>query len=190
MFFIQSLALFLTALSGPPEVPTIEESEFAYYFGEFVTYSMEDANAMSRLITDRLADSLFQSETNETLQTRLKLIKNTSQEYPELVGRFAKLDARLQTTFNARVTKSKSHKLIYTAAGALVGAIIGFPAGKLLSNHSALGTKMLWITVPAGALVGAGAGYLLSGLIEKPDSSHSSNLMSKDLETIEAELNH
>lgn len=190
MLWIQSLVLLLPMVTEPPEVPINEENEFGYYYGEFMTYGMEDTHPMSRLITDRLAESVFQSEDKDTLQARLRLLKKSSSDYPELVTRFAKLDERMQRSFTTRVTKAKSNKLLYTAAGALIGAVIGLPVGKLIATHTTLGMRVLWITVPAGAIAGGGAGYLLSDLLERPEKVQSSDLLSKDLQTIEAELSH
>lgn len=183
-YFLLSLPLALES-----EVVT-EESDFGYYFGEFLTYAMEDQQPLSRLIIDRLAESVFQSETKEGLQSRLRLIKRTAENSPELATRFAYLDQKLRTSFNTRVSKSKNHQMLYTTTGAVIGAVIGLPVGKLISSHTSLGLKVLWITVPATALLGTGAGYLLSELIDSPESAQPSDLLSKDLQSIETDWIH
>ncbi|MDB5038278.1 MAG: hypothetical protein JWQ35_1806 [Bacteriovoracaceae bacterium] len=190
MFFIQSLLLALPLISqSPPDVPN-DETEFGYYYGEFLTYAMADDQPMAKLITDRLAESLFQASSSKELQDRLKLLKTSAREHPELLGRFVNLDTKMKRSFTGRVSKSKQKRLLYTVGGAVVGAIIGLPVGKLISAHTTLGIKVLWIAVPAGALLGAGAGFLLSQILDMPENIQSSDFLSKDLESIREEISH
>jgi hypothetical protein len=189
MIFIQSLLISLPLLLEPPHAPTSDETEFGYYFGELMTYGGEESHPMVNLITTRLSEALFQSESTTVFQERVRLIKRSAEDYPELAPRFAKLDTHLQKSLGKRVQSAKGKRLIYAATGAVIGALVGIPIGKLIAAHSTLGQKVLWIAIPSGALLGAGAGYLLGGILEAQKLADA-NLLSRDLTSMQEELSH
>lgn len=164
-----------------------DESNFGYYSGDFLTYAMSEDDPLAMLIHKRLAESLFESNNSQTFTSRLRFLKQISEQYPELRLRFSILDEELQMHLNQKLKQGKNKRLIYSAAGSLLGALVAIPIGKTLASSSSLGTKVWWLSIPAGALVGAGAGYLLSGILQS-EKEIESQLRSRDLQNIRREL--
>ncbi len=181
-----SSLLFSALVAGvpPSELNDRDDTEFGYYMGEFLTYAMPDDEPMANLITHRLVDTLFDSRNQKVFDERLMSMKTYSEKYPELLLRFEVLDDQLKTSLSSNIKESISKKYIYAAGGAVVGLLVGIPVGSALASHTTMGSRVLWLTIPAGALVGAGAGYLLGGLLSR-ESIHEFNSSSSDLGLIE-----
>ncbi len=181
--WLQTLALGLTlvAQTGSNESATGNE-EFDFYFGEFVTFEVSEKEPqLGNLIMDRLAESMFNTNNGETFRTRLALLKKAYYDHPLKRMRFNALDARLQVMFESKMKAAKRKRWIYTASGALAGALIAIPIGKVIAS-SASTVRLLTIAVPIGAVTGAGAGYLLGSLLAMPKYEFTPGSLTTDLE--------
>jgi len=154
-------------------------SEFDFYFSEFFFHEMDRKNPMSELIMERLAESFFDTTSADVFKTRLDLLKTEATLHPDKLDRLIFLDRELQSQYARRLEKAKSKRWLYAGGGAVVGALLGIPAGKLLGGT--LGNKALWISIPAGALLGGGAGFLLGNLLEMPPYEYASGMINRDL---------
>lgn len=182
MLLAKLAAVLLIALPSADSGP----SSFDYYLGELVTCKLPPESPMLKLIVERLAESAFETSDEATFYHQLRLLKSTAHENPDKIESFIKLDRRLQAIFKERLQKAKTKRLIYTGVGAVAGAVLGVPAGKWLGSN--IGSKILWITVPAGALAGAGAGFLLGNILAMPDYAYDSYMETGDLDQINEEI--
>lgn len=159
-----SLALNFIA-DVQPDLGADSESEYAFYLSEMLNHSMPVDAPMAKLIEERLVETIFDSTDADVVKNRITALSTALKSRPELVERTIHLDRALTKAFDAKLAKAKTRRLIYAAGGAVVGALVAIPVGRLISTSA----QTLWISVPAGALVGAGAGFLLGHLVEMPD---------------------
>jgi hypothetical protein len=184
---VLSLAYLLSGASID-EAPT-GDSNFDYYFGEFTTYEMKSDQPMGKLITERLAASMFDTTDEKTFRTRIQLLLNSEKENPDKTERYLKLDSYLSAQFESRLKEAKHKRLVYTAVGAVVGAVIAIPAGLMIGPKvTSMGTKVLLLTIPIGALAGAGAGFLLGNILAMPKYDYEPGVLSKDLKAYQNEI--
>jgi hypothetical protein len=181
-FSVLTTSLFAT------EDPSQKEDEFSFYFSEFTTHQLEKSEPMAKLIVQRLAQALFDTSSKSEFELRLRILRTALKTNPELFDRFMSLDARLRDEFDTRVKKAKEKRLLFAAGGTVVGALVGIPAGKLLSQSTSLGSKIIWITIPAGALAGGGAGFLLGDILEMPNYGYHDGDLRGDLDLDRKEL--
>jgi len=131
--------------------------EFNFYLKEMVDHAMAQDAPMASLIANYLVEATFDTTSDRVFKTRIRQISKTLEDHPDKIDRFQYLDGKFKRTFEKKVAAAKQKRLLYAASGAVVGAIIGIPVGKLAGG----GTKALFISVPSGALVGAG--WILTG---------------------------
>ncbi len=181
--FLKIFAVSFCLTASPPldEARTGSDS-FDYYFGEFKAFEMPASDSMAKLITRRLSESLFETNSSEKFYERLRSLKDFLRHHPEKVERLIDLDRLLQRDFEARLKKAKTKRYLYSASGAIVGALVGLPIGNVFGN------KLIWIAVPAGLIVGASAGFLLGSVLEIPDYTYDAGTLTNDLELIEEGL--
>lgn len=169
--------LSLCLLSFSPETG---DENFDFYLGELIVSELEDNDPMHRLMVDYLVESVFSSNDQSEFSTKVNAIRETSREYPERMLRFRSLDRKLQKAFDEKIKRAQKKRWLYTAGGAVMGAVIGFPIGKAMGGSAPL----LWLTIPTGALAGGGAGYLLGKIILMPDYQYETGMINGDVENI------
>ncbi|MBN8554493.1 MAG: hypothetical protein J0L93_03530 [Deltaproteobacteria bacterium] len=168
--------------------PIDNESEFGYYFNEFISHELDTTEPMAKLIVNRLAETIFDTTSKSEFEGRLRMLRSSLKAKPELLDRYMSLDARLRNEFDERIEKAKEKRMLYTVSGAVIGAVVGIPVGKVLSTSTSMGMKVMAITIPAGALTGAGAGFLLGQLIEMPHYDLQEGALMGDLDLMNKEL--
>lgn len=184
---IEIFALTLSLLTGIDD-ELGDDLDFTFYLSEFATSELPKGDPMQQIIVDHLVESVFNTTREDTFQQHIRLLKSTAKSNPDKADRFSTLDSRLKVEFDKKMKEAKQKRLIYTAGGAVAGAVLGIPVGKMLSNATSMGSKILYLTVPAGALAGAGAGYLLGDLIAVPNYSYEPGTMTRDLELVQQEI--
>lgn len=186
------IAQMLLSLAIGISSPTLENEEadaaFNFYLKEMVQHAMAVDAPMANLIEKYLVEATFDTTSESVFKTRLRAIQATLEDHPDKIDRFQNLDSKFQRAFDKKISAGKQKRLIYTAAGAAagaaIGAVIGVPVGKAMGT----GTKALFISVPTGALVGAGAGFLLGDIVAMPDYSYERGSVDWDLKEIEDEV--
>lgn len=156
------------------------DQEFNYYLGEFVENNLEDQHPMQAYVETKLAESIFDTTDEAKFKKRIQSLQNAFRQYPDHLLRFDRLDTRLQQNFNAKLKRAKRIRWISAAGGAALGALVAIPVGKQLGSQ--LGAKALLISIPVGALAGAGAGFLLADLLAMPSYEYDSSGISPDLD--------
>jgi len=181
--FVLGFALGLVG-AAPVDSENDKQSAFDFYLEELLAHEMSADAPMSRLIEDYLVEATFDTTSGDIFKDRLRKIQRAVKDRPDRIGRFQRLDDRFSDVFRAKLSEAKHQRMIYTAAGAVVGALVAIPVGRAI-NKSA---QVLWISIPAGAALGAGAGYLLGNLIVMPDYTYDPGTLNFDLKQIQDEL--
>lgn len=163
---IESLLIALSVLGI--ERLEAQDSDFSYYLGELQEQKLKDDDPMRRLIIRRLAEAVFDTAQSTAISQRLYEIQKLSSKRPDLYSAMAQLDANLQSVLQSKIKIAKEKRLIYSASGAAVGALIAIPLVKLPISKllRTEGPVSLWIAVPSSALMGGAAGFLLGDLLE------------------------
>lgn len=158
------------------------DAEFNFYLREMVVHQMSADAPMAELIFQSLVDATFNTTKESIFRERIHSLQKTLQDHPDKADRFDKLDREFTRVFQKKVDEAKKKRFIYAISGAVIGAVVGIPVGKAISSTS----KILFITIPAGALLGAGAGFLLGNLLAMPQYSYESGMVSHwDLKEID-----
>ena len=118
-------------------VPETEETTFEFYLGDFLDHQLDLDHPMARLIANRLASSLFETNSQDVFLKRLHQLKQAVATRPELQARFLNLNEKLKQAFELKIKTAKRKRLIYSAGGSLVGAVVGLPVGKILASRGA-----------------------------------------------------
>lgn len=184
---IAALLLSLSIFSAVDE-ETASDDEFTFYLTEFAQHELPKGDAMAQLITDRLVDATFNTANTASFKNHIQQLKVMAKANPIKADRFASLDTRLAAAFEEKLKAAQHKRLFYTAGGAVVGAIVGIPIGNFLSTSTSMGSRIMLISIPAAALAGAGAGYLLGGILEVPDYTYEPGTMTRDLDFLRSEL--
>ncbi|TVQ79867.1 MAG: hypothetical protein EA369_03710 [Bradymonadales bacterium] len=156
--------------------------EFDFYFYDFKSHQLAFDDPLARLISERLAESVFSVKTGEEVVRLLRLIEDSLAEQPERWPLSLSLHRALEREFEKRLALAKTKRKIYSATGAVIGVLVAIPAGYMLSK--AFGSQLLWLVVPVGGLAGAGFGFLLSDLRYSPPRSYDRDLLSQDLDRL------
>jgi hypothetical protein len=181
---IGALLCFLSQLStlSASELP----ADFDFYFEDFKTHQLNVKDPLTQLIHRGLAESLFNAK-NEVEFLRLShLLRSELEKNPHRSEHFYSLEQALQWEFEVRLAKAKERKIIYSASGAVVGVLVGIPAGYFLSKH--FGQRLFWLLVPVTALAGAGAGFFFADIRHGLPEEFGSNIFNEDLKQIQEEL--
>lgn len=163
------LTLSLTQADG--------SESFEFYLGELVTNRLDAKHGMIPLIERGIIESIFESHEKVVFLQRLNDLQIALQKHPELYQNFVQIDRGMAREFEERLAKAKRKRLYYSAGGVLVGALVGIPIGKAFG-----GGKALWISIPASALAGGGAGFLLGDLLAMPKYEFLRGQLVEDLE--------
>lgn len=157
------------------------ELAFDFYLNELIEHEMSVDAPMARLIERHLIAATFNTTDGDILKDRLRRLAEAYRDNPDKVDRFKRLDNGFAVAFEKLMKSAKQKRLIYTAAGAAIGAVVAIPISKAISGSS----KVLLLAVPLGALAGAGAGFLLGQIMAMPDFEYERGFFSRDLEEIE-----
>jgi len=158
-----------------------DSSDFDFYLEELVSHELDAEAPMSQLIVQNLAESIFDTESEKVFQARLQRLRTAFSDHPRRAERFVTLHRALEKVYAAKIKEAKRLRMIYSGAGAVVGALIGIPVVKSLGGS----TKLLLITVPLGAAAGGGAGFLLGNLLAMPDYEFDSTVLDFQLRDID-----
>ncbi len=169
--------LALTAQNAPAESP---DADFDFYVQELVAHELPDSDPMVPLIERGLVDAIFNTTKEAVFKDRLRKVHQLAREHPDRIERFDRLDRQFSQAFELKLKEAKRKRTIFTLGGAVAGAIVAIPVGRLISKS----TQALLIAIPVGALVGAGAGYLLGDLVAMPDYSYEAGSLNTDLDEI------
>ncbi len=178
---IAQILLGTAFLLSSPEDQSDATVAFDFYLNELTEHEMAADAPMARLIEKYLVEATFNTTSEAVFKDRLRRISKAYSQNPDKSERFRRLDSGFTVAFEQVIQKAKKKRIIYSAAGAVVGALVAIPVGRLISTSS----KFLLVSIPVGALAGAGAGFLLAQLIEMPDFSYERGLMSRDLQEID-----
>lgn len=160
---------------------------FDFYWGEFTDHYLEQSHGMKGLIEDGLAESLFFTTSEQDFRFYIRELQLFLQQNPDRLADFRRLDRKLQREFEKRLEHAHKKRWLYSAGGAVAGALLALPAGQLLP--ATLGSAArLWIALPIGIVAGGGLGFLLGHLLESPAYAYSEGVLLEDLEWIEDEL--
>lgn len=170
-----ALLLGLSLMSTAAEEFDGPNVDFDFYLKELVSHEMAADAPMAKLIRDYLAEAVFDTTSEKVFRDRLRQIQQSLQENPNRLDRFKSLDSALSRSFEARLESAKQKRLIYTAAGAVVGALVAIPVGRVIGGS----TKALLIAIPSGALLGAGAGFLLGQLVAMPHYTYERGMVNR-----------
>lgn len=151
----------------------LTDVDFNFYLRELVDNELSSDSPMANLIYDYLVEATFDTTSESVFRSRIDALHRAQQENPDKIQRFLALDKRLARSFDKKMAESKTKRLLYAGAGAVVGALIAIPIGRAIQP----GMKVLLIAVPAGALLGAGAGYLLGDLLAMPNYTYESGMV-------------
>lgn len=154
------------------------DPDFDFYFTELIVQELQPEDPMIALIEDGLIEAAFNAESDTDFKYRLRLIQQLAEDYPDKLPELWSFDRRLQHTFEDRLDRAKTKRLIYAAGGAVIGVAVSIPVGKLIGKT----WKSLWISIPVGAASGAGFGFLLGHLTQMPRFTYESGLIRSDLE--------
>ncbi|PIR22195.1 MAG: hypothetical protein COV44_09265 [Deltaproteobacteria bacterium CG11_big_fil_rev_8_21_14_0_20_45_16] len=168
--------LFASLSTLSPQLGPTDSDAFNLYYIEFTENYLEPKHGMKNIIEKSLAEAVFSSNDETQFKNFIRLLKNASESAPERNKDFRRLDRLLATEFETRMENAKSIRWIYSAAGAIAGAVVAFPIGKMVA-----GGRYLLLALPAGALAGAGAGFLLSDLINMPHYRYSEGDLTDDV---------
>lgn len=161
-----------------PSISHADTQAFEFYIWEYETHYLTEEDPLALLIERHLAESVFDTTSKSTFEARLKRLQALIAQRPDRLESLRRLDQYLQQAFDVRLKRAKNQRWLYAAGGALVGALIAIPMGRLVSSSA----QTLWISVPIGALAGAGAGFLLGELLTVPRYAYTSGLLERDLE--------
>jgi hypothetical protein len=142
------------------------DAEFNFYLGEFLENHLDEFHPLQVLIEDRLVESFFSSTNEKLFRERLKKLNAAFENNPSALLKFEILNQALQEAFREKVAKAKRTRWIMTTSGAVIGALIAIPIGRWV-GPTTLGPALA-LSIPVGALSGAGAGFLLSELLYMP----------------------
>jgi hypothetical protein len=177
-----SFLIFVCELSGAQETANLSSAdEFEFYLSELVENSLPSDAPMLRLITERLAISVFDSLSEDQVKMKLSALQQAARDHPDRIDSFRRVHRLLDAEFRARVKKAKQKRWFYAAGGSVIGALIAVPAGKLLKQS-------IWLSVPVGILSGGSAGFLLGHLVEVPSYELNAQWLSSDVMLLEDEL--
>lgn len=181
--FLATCFAFALSLTAYPD--STGNPDFDFYLGELIEDEREDKDPTHKLVAGYLAEAILQANSNEDFQNYLQVLNQAVREHPERHRRFRQLDRALQTGFQEKLKAAKKKRLIYAASGAIIGALVGIPVGRMLNS-----SKLIWISIPAGALAGGGLGFLLGNLIAKPDYEYEAGSIhgTHDLDAIADKL--
>jgi hypothetical protein len=169
-------------ISQTPDIEDVTGNEaFDFYFGEFILHELEGRHGMRRIIEEGLAKAVFSTNDSDQFYRFLHVLKEAMLEHPERLKSFQRLDRLMGLEFEIRMKKAKRMRWLYTAGGALAGALIAIPVGKVLSNTTKLGRAALVIAIPSGILAGGGAGFLLGHLLAVPHYQYEAGDLSEDI---------
>jgi len=160
--------------------------EFQFYSEDFLEHEMEVTDPLARLISERLAESLFEAKDEAEfldLARALRLHMNTE---PDRWMRYLQLNTALKAEFERRLERAEYMRKVYSATGALIGTLVAIPAGYGLSQFT--GRKLYWLLVPAVGAAGAGLGFMLANLRYSVPASYSPEIFLDDLEEIRREI--
>jgi hypothetical protein len=160
---------------------TLAESStdsFEYYFKDYALHHLEDKDPLAKLIEERLAESIFDTTSELEFKNRIRAIQQLLEDRPERAQSLRRLNRLLEKNFQEKLSRAKQRRWLYSAAGAVVGALVALPISKSMSTHA----QTLWIALPVGALAGGGLGFLLAHLIEMPKYEYTSALISSDFD--------
>jgi len=175
-----SLSLVLLCKLEVYASPESGNEAFDFYFGEFIGNHLSTGHGMKRIIEEGLAASVFSSNSEREFMRFLEILDQAVRQYPEHYDSFRRVDRLMAAEFQRRVNYAKEKRLIYSAAGAVIGAAVALPVGGLLQGS--LGKKALWIAVPTGVLAGGGAGFLLAHLRHMPKYHYERGQLTDDID--------
>ncbi|MGA0162911.1 MAG: hypothetical protein ACO3LE_01495 [Bdellovibrionota bacterium] len=155
------------------------DHEFNFYLGEFIENNLDELHPLQVLIQDRLVENFFETSDQKVFQSRLRKLNQAFENHPKALLRFESLNEALYEEFNQKIKKAKTMRWIFTAGGAAAGALVAFPVTKMFARKAA--RSILLLSVPLGAISGAGAGFLLSDFLFMPDYQFDGLNVSSDL---------
>lgn len=175
---MKGILLCLQILAAEPQEET---SDFDFYLEELVSHELETNAPMSQLIIQNLSEAIFDTDSAEIFHSRIQALKNVFINNPRRADRFIALNRALEVAYSKKIKEAKRVRLIYTAAGVVVGALIGIPIGKAVGGSG----RILLITVPIAGSIGAGAGFLLGNLLALPEYEFDSSILEIQLKELE-----
>lgn len=183
------LILFLGMLGQTAPAPSLGPTgneDFDYYYLEFTENFFKTDHKALDLIEDGLVQAMFSTTDAETFKEYIHLLHQAALQHPERFVLYDNLDFKLQKEFQIRLKAVQQKKIIYSVVGAVVGAVVAIPIGKHFVAKT--GAKLLWLSIPAAALAGAGAGYLLADLLYSPDYHYDEGSLTRDLDLYREEI--
>jgi hypothetical protein len=164
--------------------PAAEQaSDFDFYLEELVSHELATSAPMSQLIIQNLATSIFDTDSAEVFYSRIAKLKEAFRDNPRRAERFVALNQALQKAFDTKLREAKRLRVIYSAAGSIVGALIGIPVGKAIGGSN----KILLLTIPVGSAIGGGVGFLMGNLMAMPDYRFDSEALDFQMNELERE---
>lgn len=178
---MQSLLMALQVFAVEPAAE--QASDFDFYLEELVSHELATSAPMSQLIIQNLAAAIFDTDSAEIFYGRIAKLKESFRNNPRRAERFVALNQALQRAFDAKLQEAKRLRVIYSAAGAVVGALIGIPVGKAIGSTN----KILLLTIPLGSAIGGGAGFLMGNLMAMPEYEFDSGALDFQLNELESD---
>lgn len=169
-----------------PGISFAAPESFEYYWEEFLTNELEAKDPMALLISERLAESLFDAKDEEEFLRLSDQMRATLKQRPDKAAHAVYLNNCLHREFTKRLQKQNQRKKIYSAAGAVVGTLVAIPAGHFLSKK--FGNRLFWLVVPAGAVAGFGAGWFFGHMKHGLPSPGVEDVWTGDVEDIYREI--
>jgi hypothetical protein len=178
---MKSLLMALQIFAVEPAAD--QTSDFDFYLEELVSHELATSAPMSQLIIQNLATAIFDTDSAEVFYSRIAKLKESFRDNPRRAERFVALNQALQRAFDVKLQEAKRLRVIYSAAGAIVGALIGIPVGKAIGSSN----KVLLLTIPVASAVGGGAGFLMGNLMVMPDYEFDSRALDFQMNELESE---